>query len=955
MPSLFNKIIDSLIMFQTFRAARLVITLSLTFIASFFSNTAAADISVLTHTQLSRLQAVCADNGSASEVNNSKKTLLLYHTDGYIPSAHFDLPTNTRADDLDSAAVVLCLEDATAEIEVCKFNLFFSVARVRQQYRVEAVPLDASGERVGNLFINGPEPASCNDLDEIDNTVTSVTGDPVSTQDVMDFITANNLDREDNDRDGLRNIEEFRIDTDPNDVDSPIAQAVVKVNGSTSTQLYAGETAEIRLGLYPSSNLGNAADYFFWADMPDGQYVFQYPAGFLKSNIIEPILSAPLVRLFNFRLFQLDNLEAGEYQFFFEARDNNGSIERSSAFLTVISDSCREDVTLPLNIDTQWTNQCDSIARIEDNYLARYYTFTLDSQNDVLLELDAGGVDSKIILRGGSGRSGEILDQSEQFGDSESLSSALDAGTYTIEVILEKQTAVNDSFLLTSSNELIPWQFTETTLSSGFDYMHGYREEDLDRTDPSHDLIIQGGGVATGDYDQDGWTDLYVTRGTIGPNLLFRNLGNGTFEETGASAGIGLEGRFDSGAIFSDIDADGWPDLFVGGIHSTGPKLFKNLQSGNFEDITDISGLEDIINSFSASFADYDKDGDLDMYVSHWNRNKQGNYLFQNDSNGIFTDVSEAAGIPDNLMADYTPIFSDINNDGWPDLLVASDFNTSQIFINNKDNTFNRTTTEALTDDNGMGAAVGDYDNDGDLDWFISSIFDPNGLPADLAPGVHTGSTGNRLYRNRGDGSFEDVTDEAGVRYGSWGWGSCFADFNNDGYLDIFHVNGFVTENFISSATFLSDGSRLFISNQDGTFTELSLELKLIDRGQGRGIVCFDYDRDGDVDIFVANNQQSPVLFRNDGGNDQNFLHIKVAGEDLNSEAIGARIYVTTGGSTQMREIYSGNNFNSNNPAEAYFGIGNSDLIDEIRVIWPSGAEKNLVNVQANQLLTIFK
>ncbi|MDG2176830.1 MAG: CRTAC1 family protein [Gammaproteobacteria bacterium] len=942
-------------MFQTFRAARLVITLSLTFIASFFSNAAAADISVLTHTELSRLQAVCADNGSASEVNNSKKTLLLYHTDGYIPSAHFDLPTNTRADDLDSAAVVLCLEDATVEIEVCNFNLFFSVARVRQQYRVEAVPLDESGERVGNLFINGPEPASCNNLNEIDNTVTSVTGDPVSTQDVMDFITANNLDREDNDRDGLRNIEEFRIDTDPNDVDSPIAQAVVKVNGSTSPQLYAGETAEIRLDLYPSSNLGNAADYFFWADMPDGQYVFQYPAGFLKSNIIEPILSAPLVRLFNFRLLQLQNLEAGEYQFFFEARDNEGSIEMSSAFLTVVNDDCREEVTLPLNINASWENQCDSMASIDDDYLARYYTFTLGSQNDVLLELDAGGVDAKIILRAGSGRSGAILTQSEQFSDSEILSTALEAGTYTIEVILEKKTEANESFLLTSSNELIPWQFTEVTLSAGFDYMHGYREEDLDRTDPSHDLIIQGGGVAAGDYDQDGWTDLYVTRGTIGPNLLFRNLGDGTFEETGASAGIGLEGRFDSGATFADIDADGWPDLFVGGINGTELKLFKNLQNGTFEDITGISGLPYIINSFSASFADYDKDGDLDMYVSHWNQNKQGKYLFQNDGFGVFTDVSEAAGIPDDLMADYTPIFTDINNDGWLDLLVASDFNTTQIYINNKDGTFNNTTSEVITDDNAMGAAVGDYDNDGDLDWFITSIFDPNGIPADLAPGVHTGATGNRLYRNRGDGTFEDVTDEAGVRYGSWGWGSCFADFNNDGFLDIFHVNGFVTENFISSATFLSDGSRLFISNQDGTFTEHSLELKLIDRGQGRGINCFDYDRDGDIDIFVANNQQSPVLFRNDGGNDQNFLHIKVAGEDLNSEAIGARIYVTVGGSTQMREIYSGNNFISNNPAEAYFGIGNNDLIDEIRVIWPSGAEKNLVNVQANQLLTIFK
>ncbi len=307
-------------------------------------------------------------------------------------------------------------------------------------------------------------------------------------------------------------------------------------------------------------------------------------------------------------------------------------------------------------------------------------------------------------------------------------------------------------------------------------------------------------------------------------------------------------------------------------------------------------------------------------------------------------------------MADYTPTFADINNDGWLDLLVAADFSTSQVYINDQDGSFTLVTdNEIITDDNGMGAAAGDYDNDGDIDWFVSSIFDPRGIPNDVIPGANTGASGNRLYKNAGDGTFEDVTDAAGVKIGGWGWGSCFADFNNDGWLDIFHVNGYVTANFTNNAVFLTDGSRFYISNQDGTFTGREQELNFSDTGQGRGIVCFDYDLDGDIDVFVANNQQAPALYRNDGGNDQNFLTIKISGEDLNSEAIGARVYLTTGEITQMREIYAGSNFISNNPSEAYFGLGDYTVINELRVVWPSGEEKVLTDIPANQMLTIFK
>jgi len=253
-----------------------------------------------------------------------------------------------------------------------------------------------------------------------------------------------------------------------------------------------------------------------------------------------------------------------------------------------------------------------------------------------------------------------------------------------------------------------------------------------------------------------------------------------------------------------------------------------------------------------------------------------------------------------------------------------------------------------ISDENGMGGAVGDYDNDGDLDWFVSSVYDYRTFEE-----YPWGITGNRFYKNDGQGNFSDVTDETGTRIGHWGWGSCFADFNNDAWLDLFHVNGFSGGGDASVAPFVQDPAQLFISDQQGSFLERGIELGMNDIGQGRGIVCFDYDRDGDIDVFIANNRQPPALYRNDGGNNQNYLHIQLQGEDANSEAVGARIYVTINGLTQMRELRNGSNFLSQNPVEAYFGLGSARKVDLVRVVWPSGVEKTLEAIDANQLLTI--
>jgi cytochrome c peroxidase len=428
-----------------------------------------------------------------------------------------------------------------------------------------------------------------------------------------------------------------------------------------------------------------------------------------------------------------------------------------------------------------------------------------------------------------------------------------------------------------------PPVFTDVTLAAGLDYTHANDlPENPENAEQYYDMQfkVMSGGVAEGDYDGDGWTDLYVVRAAAGSNLLFRNLGDGTFAEVGQAAGVDYSGNYNA-PVFADYDGDGDLDLFVGGVSGTRPILARNDGKGRFEDVTEDAGLIIDRNTFSSSFGDYDRDGDLDLFTAHWDLQVMApasQHLWRNNGNGTFTDITLEAGLGSLVdrpgmpqqrsdIVVFRADFADINGDDWPDLLVAGDFNTSRVYINTKDGSFeDRTDKTALSDENAMGTAVADYDRDGDLDWFVTSISHGDDVPYNPTR-YRFGYTGNRLYRNDGIGNFTDVSESAGVRNGQWGWGACFADFNNDGHLDIFHVNGMgdVSSDWWREEFhwFLEDRSRLFMSNGDGTFTEKAEEFGVNDPGQGREIVCFDYDRDGDIDIFVANNGQAPKLYRN--------------------------------------------------------------------------------------------
>jgi len=518
-------------------------------------------------------------------------------------------------------------------------------------------------------------------------------------------------------------------------------------------------------------------------------------------------------------------------------------------------------------------------------------------------------------------------------------------------------------------------RFTDATASSGINHTNGYVNE----TNPFDVAIIASSGAAAGDYDSDGDIDIFVVRGDMGPNLLYRNTGNLVFDEVAVAAGIAYtksatENFHHSGPMFADLDGDGDQDLFLGGVGGHPSMIYANNGDGTFSDVTAGSGIDTMMSehSISAALGDYDLDGDIDLFIAHWGSTRDYSapgdteHLWRNDTDatGIkFSSVSEAAGISPSILTlpddkttrqlrDYTfaPAFSRINDDLYPDILSVADFNYSQYFINNQDGTFtNATDTDVIIDGNGMGSAVGDYDNDGDLDWFVTSIECFLGT-GDCNGGVLS-QVGNRLYRNQ-DGVFEDATAEAGVASGGWGWGACFVDFDNDGDLDIYHTNGWPQSE--RDNDFENDTSRAFISDGMGSFQNLAADMGLDDTEQGRGVVCADLDNDGDVDILQLHRSLTvaATLWRNDADTN-NFLSVKLNGKPPNTEATGARITITIGGNTQMREISIASNFVSQNPTVQTFGLGNTAQVDELRVQWPDGDETVMVAVTAGQFMTI--
>ncbi len=554
-----------------------------------------------------------------------------------------------------------------------------------------------------------------------------------------------------------------------------------------------------------------------------------------------------------------------------------------------------------------------------------------------------------------------------------------------------------------------PNQFVDISVSSGVAFTHQTTQTILTQADflaadsSSMDEVENfdfraeitsswlTGGVASGDYDGDGLPDIFAIGGDDGVARLFHNDGNDEFSDQAGVAGVAITGERQAGATFADYDGDGDLDLFVGGVLATRPRLFRNngpneLNETTFTDVFESAfpdyDLDLSPNNFSGGLGDYDGDGDLDLFFSHSmtiygsedfpGEGDSTQHLWTNNtpSGGAmsFSDVSIASGITaiyesSFVEGDHTfsSNFADLNEDNRPDLLIVSDQGDSLVLLNAGDQTFTNVTVRQqfrspdFSVVAGMGAAVADFDHDGHLDWFVSQI--------------RREYDGNQLFKGRGDGTFMDLVQETdpfpaiGVESGHWGWGSCFADLDNDRLPDIVEVNGFnwngnpLTDNGLFSNLPVV----AFISNGDGTFMERAAYIGLDDVGDGRGISCVDYDRDGDIDVAISNHRGAFKLYKNTltPGAANGFVTITLSGDPPNTMGVGARVILRsnniedTAPTQLMQEISVDANFVSSNPIEAHFGLGDWVGPFEAEVRWPDGKVSVYPNILRNTFMTL--
>ena len=467
------------------------------------------------------------------------------------------------------------------------------------------------------------------------------------------------------------------------------------------------------------------------------------------------------------------------------------------------------------------------------------------------------------------------------------------------------------------------------------------------------------GGGAVGDFNNDGYQDFFAVSGgrlSVHPrDYLFINNGNGTFTEL--SQEWGLTGvHLGKGAAVGDINNDGWLDLFVvsaGPVGAPGPghhRLYRNNGDDTFTEIAEDAGVNQtalIEDGFGATFGDYDLDGDLDLFVAGF-AGGAGNRLFRNDGEESFTDVTDDIGLFDHtpvVVRGFAPRFVDMDGDRYPELLIGADFGTSRYFRNDGDGTFTdiTTSTGTGTDENGMGQCVGDFNGDGRLDWYITSIY----LPQD-------GWTGNKLYSATGTHTYVEEAEARGVDDGGYGWAALAVDFNHDGRLDIAETNG---DAGAVGSPFRNEQSYLWIQNDEGDFDELALASGLAHIGRGRGMANFDFDNDGRQDVLIFSYGESLNLYRNIvTGDDAHWLRVflDTSGEgDLAPNGHGARVTATANGVSQIRVIASGDHFLSHSELSAHFGLGPATMLESLRVDWPDGRTTELQNVYANRTLRL--
>jgi tetratricopeptide (TPR) repeat protein len=532
-------------------------------------------------------------------------------------------------------------------------------------------------------------------------------------------------------------------------------------------------------------------------------------------------------------------------------------------------------------------------------------------------------------------------------------------------------------------------------------------------------------GVAVGDFDNDGLDDFYVCQPAGLPNLLFRNQGDGTFEDVTEKAGVGVLDNT-ACALFADFDNRGLQDLLV--VCGTGPLLFRNQGGGRFELKRDAFRFErPPQGTFThAAVADYDRDGRLDIYfclymyylgldqyhypIPYYDaRNGPPNCLLHNEDNGVFIERTAVTGLDaDNDRYSFACAWGDSRANGLPDLFVANDFGSSQIYRNNGDGTFTVASKEAGVEDVGAGMSCcwADYDNDGHQDIYVPSMWEAAGqrvssqkqfherAPEPIRALYRRHARGNALYRNRGDGTFENLGERAGVEMGRWSWCSDFLDFDHDGWSDLYVANGYIStpdredlagffwrqvvakssedatpapayergwnainELIRSDHTWHGYARNvLFVNNREGSFTEASGAVGLDFLEDCRCFALADFDRDGRLEI-VLKSRNAPQLriLRNALERIGRAISFRLRGRTSNRDAIGARVTLEAGPLKQTKYLQAGSGFLAQHAKELFFGVGDFSGPLHATVQWPNGSVQSFPNLPADSCIEIVE
>jgi len=530
-----------------------------------------------------------------------------------------------------------------------------------------------------------------------------------------------------------------------------------------------------------------------------------------------------------------------------------------------------------------------------------------------------------------------------------------------------------------TSGPAIPVRYTDVRESAKITF-----QQDSTQTEEKYYLETMGTGVAWTDYDQDGLMDLYFVQSAATDlykpphpirSALYHNNGDGTFTDVTEKAGVGGEGHYGQGVAVGDFDNDGYPDLYVTGYGRA--ILYRNNGNGTFTDVTAKSGVADEGGwSTSAGWFDYDKDGWLDLVVTNyieWSSKNNlycgerrpgyrsychpGNYkgqrikLYHNNHDGTFTDVSDASGVGKPEAKGMGVVLADFNNDGWTDIAVANDSWPNFLFINKHNGTFEDVSLVsglAASEDGryeaGMGIDAADVDGDGWMDVYIT----------------HLDFELNRLYRNSQDGTFTDETFRSRIGNKAVllsGVSAKFLDYDNDGWNDILQLNGAMLDNvsLYHGEVSYKEPLLMYRNLGKGEFDKASDSLgpDFTRPIVGRGLATGDYDNDGDIDIVTNNRGDFPSLLRNDGGNANNWLTVQLVGTKSNRDGTGASLKLTSEGFVQVEQAKGGMSYMSASDPRIHFGLGKRAKIASFEITWPSGQVDRLTNVPIDQIITV--